>query len=294
MNKNEKILMINNPISGGKRKERDLILKKFISESGKKIELVNTQYPGHASELTQDGINNGIKHFIAVGGDGTLNEIGKNLIGIPKLSLGIIPFGSGNGLAKSLQLPRGKEKAFQVAIGEKKTLIDTGSLNGKHFLSIAGIGFDAEIAEDFSKTKTRGLKNYINAVIKKYPTYKENKYTLNVDDQKTTHNAIFISFANSNQFGNGVKISPKSQITDGKIDICIMKKIPSSEVIFVSPLLFMEQMQNTKFLKIISCEKAIMDIPENTAMHIDGEPIERQSGELILETLKQSLSIHTK
>ncbi|MBN2730517.1 MAG: YegS/Rv2252/BmrU family lipid kinase [Bacteroidales bacterium] len=287
-----KILMIVNPISGKGRKQRIEALQKLIEESGLDISLQITTYAGEGEKIASIGIKDGIKHFIAVGGDGTVNEIGRAIYLTPETSLGIIPSGSGNGLAKHLKLPISIEKAFKIATGEHKEPCDVGILNEIPFFSIAGIGFDAKIAHDFSEMSGRGLKNYVKSVIKNYPKYKTQKYKIKIEDKVFSSKALFISLANSNQFGSNASIAPQADLKDGLIDICIMRKIPIGKALLIFPLLFMKRMHRTKYLDIIKAPEAVFYRKKGGYIHIDGDPHLIHEKVLTLSLKEKALNIH--
>jgi len=289
------ILMIINPASGvGKKGSLTDLLNKLIEKSDKNFIISQTEYPGHAEKLAEQYLNEGIKHFIVAGGDGTLNEVAKVLTGYPNVSMGIIAAGSGNGLARHLSLPKNIEEAFDVATGQKTIPIDVGFLNDKPFLSVAGVGFDAKTASVFAKMKGRGMKNYVIAVVRNYPGYKPEEYIIKTNDQVIKKKVFLVSFANSNQFGGNVSISPKSSLQDGLIDICILEKIPAVLAAIMFPLLFMKKLHKTRYLNIIQAKEAEIHITDKSLIQIDGDLVQFNEKVLTLSLKEKALHIHVK
>lgn len=293
--KKKKILFIINPISG-KSRNKNIVNKIQLLIAANQIDakIKITDYAGHGEEIAHLAINEGIKHFVVVGGDGSINEIARSLYLHKEASLGIIPRGSGNGLAKHLSIPNNLEKAFQIATGVETIAIDVGLLNKNPFFSIAGIGFDAKIADDFSKMQGRGLKNYVIAVIKRYPNYRPKKYVISLNQKTYTVKAFLISLANSNQFGGNAIIAPNADLSDGLIEICMMKKVPILKAIIIFPLIFVKRFHRTKYLDIIQSDSAEILREKPGLVHIDGDPICIKEKLLILELKKKSLNIHIK
>ena len=191
-----KIIFIVNPISGHHNKNNfPSLIEKNIDKDLYEYSIVFTEYAGHASELTMKAIEEGYKYIAAVGGDGTINEIAKCLIGKEQILI-IIPLGSGNGLARHLELPFKPERLITEVINKGKVYkIDTATINGIPFISIAGIGFDALIADHFAKDENRGFLTYAKLVTEKYPNYKQKEYTLILDDETTIEcKPFFVTF----------------------------------------------------------------------------------------------------
>jgi len=210
----KKLLFILNPISGGKKKKAiESLISSYLDHDQFEYEILKTEYPGHAAQLTQDHkFDKNI--IIAVGGDGTINEIARELKDTA-CSLGIIAQGSGNGLARHLGLSINPRKAIEQINTSRQMLIDTAELNGHFFVSIAGIGFDSLIAHMFTQSKRRGFLGYGSLSFQEFFKYKEQNYRIIIDGQKIERNAFLIAFANSNQFGYDTKISPLADIQDG-------------------------------------------------------------------------------
>ena len=188
------------------------------------IEIQYTEYHGHAALLSKLAIDDGANIIVAVGGDGTVNEVAGPIIGTG-VTFGVVPMGSGNGLARHLNISRNIEKSLTLISAQKTTLIDTCSVNNKRFVSIAGVGFDAHVAKLFAKSARRGFLGYSRIVANEFLKYKSKNYHLKFDNgEEIFQRALFIAFANSNQFGYNTTIAPEASLVDGLMDICIVDK----------------------------------------------------------------------
>nr|WP_321451887.1 diacylglycerol kinase family protein [uncultured Carboxylicivirga sp.] len=268
-----KILFLINPISGiGKQKTIENLLEKdFDTEKGE-YEIQYTQYAGHAHELAKDAVNK-FDAVVAVGGDGTVNEVGSALIN-SKTAMAIIPTGSGNGLARYLQIPLRINRAIQVINHMKIKNIDTLTINGKASLNVAGIGFDAFISHKFANIKERGPIAYMKMIPKEFANYKSQTYTISIEGEKYKLPAFLISFANSSQWGNNVHIAPQAKIDDGLIDVCIIKEFPK----FTAPALLIslldQSLDQRPYDVITRTKKILIECEESMLGHVDGEPVE--------------------
>lgn len=289
-------IIIINPIAGTRRSDGvENLIRNWIDLHQINCRIETTKYRGHARELASDAVSEGFNHFIVAGGDGTLNEVASALyLQQNDVTLGIIPVGSGNGLALHLRLPKKTEKALDIAFGEKTLSCDVGLFNNNPFFSVAGVGFDAMVAYRFSQMKGRGLRNYIRAVMQNYPGFKPSDYCVEAEGKKITGRFLMISFANSNQFGYNTSLSPEASISDGLIDFCLMKKVPIPAAALLSPLLFFKKMNQTRYLKIIRTKKAQITASLPAYFHIDGDPYILEKADILIETLPAALNIHVK
>lgn len=271
----KKIVFIINPISGGKKKVD--IPKAILAEIDYDkfdVDIRFTERVGHAQEISKQCVEDGFDIIVAVGGDGTINEVASEMIGSDCI-LGIIPRGSGNGLARHLGISRSVNKALGLINSAHTFKIDTASINGKTFISIAGVGFDAKVAELFANSKKRGFLSYFKIIAEKYATYRPKKYSITLDSGKTmTTKALFISIANSNQFGYNTTIAPNAKLNDGKLDICIVKKPFLVEIPLIINLLLLRAIHLSPHVEIIPASKIIIVQSKNRKVNIDGEAIE--------------------
>lgn len=264
------ILFIINPISGSKKGVlAKAIIEKTIDSTKFSHTTVQTEYGGHATELA---IENHDKYniIVAVGGDGTINEVAKGLAGFKTL-MGIIPCGSGNGLARHLNIPLNLNKAIQAVFNDTYKQIDTCILNDNFFINVAGTGFDAFVAHVFNSGSNRGLINYVKITVKEFFKYKSKTYTIKVDNETIEKTAFSICFANSTQFGNNAYIAPTADISDGLIDLVIIKKFPLWKSPLLAVRLFNKTMHKSKYIETIKTSKATISSTGNNYVHIDGE-----------------------
>lgn len=271
----EKILFIVNPISGHHDKSKfPSIVEKLIDKDKYDYTITLTEYGGHAVELTKQAIDNQYDIIVAVGGDGTINEVATTMIGASQ-TFAIVPYGSGNGLARHLHLPLKPDKVITEVINKGvKSKIDTAAMNGVPYISIAGVGFDAIIADFFAQDPHRGIKTYVKLVTKEYLHFQPKKYHLILDGKEEIDcEPFFISFANSNQFGSNAVVSPTASLNDGLLDICIFKKPNMLQVPYVATRLLTKKIDRTHFVDIHKAQK-IQVIRENDEIaNIDGEAV---------------------
>lgn len=269
-----KVFFVVNPIAGHNPKDhfpelvrRQLEMFDFITH------IAYTKSAGHATALANEAVQKGFDYVVAVGGDGTINEVARCLIGT-ETTLGIIPTGSGNGLARHLGIPIHPEKALKLLAEGHRTKIDTGLINGKEvFVSLAGVGFDALVAKHFAKYPNRGFMGYLRIVAQRYYHYRPKQYRILIDDHKTIDtSALFITMANSNQFGYNTTIAPEAQLNDGLMDVCIVQKPPLLDMPVLLNLLFLNKIHESKYVEIIKAQKVELRRSKNRVVNVDGEP----------------------
>ena len=266
-----KALFIINPISGGKKKDNvpDLI-RKNLDDSLFEPTIVFTNRAFHGNKLAGKGVGE-YDLIVAVGGDGTVNEIASAIAGTDTV-LGVIPFGSGNGLARFLHIPMDTEKSI-LALNEKRVeTIDAAKLNRQWFFNMAGMGFDAHIAEVFSHHKTRGFGAYIKSSLKEIFTYKAEHYQIEIDGKRYDSDAFMLSFANSSQYGNNAHVSPYASVQDGLIDVCIIKPFPVYKLIGLGLRMFRGTADRSPYVEIIRGKHISIKRVGDGAVHLDGEP----------------------
>ncbi len=288
----ERILFIVNPISGHHNKsDFPNIVDKYIDRDKYDYSIAFTEYGGHARELTKSAIADGFDDIVAVGGDGTINEVATTMIGAGQ-TFAVVPYGSGNGLAHHINLPLKPEKIITDVINKgKKSKIDTAKVNGVPYISIAGVGFDALIADYFARDPNRGFMTYVRFITEEYPRFKEGSYTLILDDdERIDCKALFVAFANSNQFGYNAKVSPHASLNDGLLDVCIFKKPNLLEVGFVAERLMTGRIDRTHFVSIHKASKIKVIRRKDEVVNIDGEAV-MMDKDLTVEINKLSLNI---
>jgi len=318
MVKNVKFVFIINPIAGTRAKNvfQEAIEKRFLSET---CEVVYTQYSGHAREIAREKVKEGVENIVAVGGDGTVNEVASALVN-SSCRLGIIPAGSGNGLARHLHIPFHLTAALDVIRNQKIRSIDAGQVNGRYFFCTCGTGFDALVGKKFARYGKRGMLNYIKATINQFIDYSPKSYLLKTGGKKTRLDAFMVTFANSGQFGNNAYIAPHAVIDDGLLDLCILRPFPKTSTLELGLRLFFKNIDQSPYLEVLQIKKASLKRrgKRKITIHIDGEPLtlkqklkikavpgaiqvivsekNKQKGKDLLQTtgIRKSFNIHTK
>lgn len=266
------ILFIINPISGGRNKLKiPALIAAHLDRAKFNPNFSFTEYAGHASEIAEEAANKNFDVIVAVGGDGTINEVATKVIQQDKI-LGIIPFGSGNGLARFLKIPMNTVKAIQVINNYHVELIDTARFNDKCFFNMAGMGFDAHISSVFAGNKSRGLTGYLKLGLKEVLNYKPQIYRLNIDGVVYARRAFVVSVANSSQYGNNAHISPKASVVDGLLDVCVVKEFPMYKLPLLAYEMWSASTDRSKIVEIIKGKNIHITRVQDDAIHIDGEP----------------------
>lgn len=268
----EKILFIVNPISGtGKQKGIEKLLKENLDLNRFLFEVELTEYRGHATIIAEE---NREKYdcIVAVGGDGTVNEVAKGLVN-SNCVMGILPVGSGNGLARHLKLSMRLVDSIKVLNKLEIQTIDTATINGECFVNVAGIGFDAHVAHLYAKESKRGPIPYAKLMAFEFQKYKPVEYKVSIEGESYNLSAFLISFANSSQFGNNAYISPHAIINDGLIDVCMMSNFPLVEAGQLALKLFNKRMDKSRYMRIERGAEVKIKAESEIIGHIDGEPV---------------------
>lgn len=269
----KKIVFIVNPISGGRNKIFiPPLIDKYLDHSKFNANIVFSEKVGHAFILAKEALAQNADIVTSVGGDGTINEVATALV-LSGKTMGIIPCGSGNGLARTLKIPLNHVKAIQRINKLDTILIDSGVLNGKKFFNMAGLGFDAYISALFAKDKTRGLKGYIKSIFSEILKYKPENYRLEIDGKIIEEKAFMVSIANSSQFGNNVHISPTALVNDGLFDICLIKRFPIYNFPNLGLRMLLKTIQHSKHVTIIKAKQLKIMREKAGHVHLDGEPM---------------------
>ena len=286
LNKDTYIFIIN-PIAGSKRTDLNSEIKNFAEKNQLDFIIENTLHKGNGTEIVSRYLLNGYEKFIAVGGDGTVNEIACKLIGTSG-ALGIIPAGSGNGLARSLGIPMNLHKALNSLIKSPLRKIDVGSINKKPFFCTAGIGFDAHCAHEFANgTHARGLWNYVKIFFKNYFTYPIQNGLF--EGQKVAFYTI--TFANAPQYGNNAYIAPKAVFDDKLLDCTIVKPHPKIYGFILGYKLFAKKIQNSTYISCLQADNYKIDFDKPALIHIDGEAETECSSSYEIQVLPHALNI---
>jgi len=284
-----KALFIINPISGGKNKDGvpDLIEKHLDAGKFEPV-ILFTDSVSHARQLAKEAVNK-FDVVVAVGGDGTVNEVASAIVG-SNTALGIIPFGSGNGLARFLQVPMDTVEAIKTLGKGHIESIDSGTLNGNPFFNMAGMGFDAHIAEVFSHNKKRGFISYIKSAFEEINKYKPQLYKIEIDGKSYEREAFMVSFANSSQYGNNAHISPHASVQDGLLDVCVIKQFPFWRLVEMGIRMITKTADKVKFLEIIRGAEITVKRTGTGPIHLDGEP-QMQTADIHVKVIPASLKV---
>ncbi|MHC1778582.1 MAG: diacylglycerol kinase family protein [Lentimicrobium sp.] len=271
----KRVLFIVNPVSGVNQSRKsmlaDVVAERFDPDFFE-WEIRLSESAVHVQELSREAAAAGVDIIVAVGGDGTLNQVVKGMIG-SNATLALVPAGSGNGLARHLCVPIDVEQSIKLIVEGKTQMIDTVNLNDNLFVSIAGVGFDALVAKRFSEVTRRGFFSYFKIVTNEYSYYRPRKYRMEIDGKKVIRQALFVSFANTNQFGYNTIISPEAKIDDGLVDVCIVKKVPLFYAPKVVGLLLARRIDSSGFVEIIRARNIKLTRNKNRVVNIDGEPV---------------------
>lgn len=272
-----KILAVINPISGTTKKEYiPEIIERTIDKSKYIVSVRFTQYASHATELTSQAIKEGFHGVIAVGGDGTINEVAAALRD-SNTALGIVPCGSGNGLARHLGIPMNVEKALAIINEDKIMPLDYCTANDRPFFCTCGVGFDALVSQKFAEAKKRGPLSYIKKTLVEYLKYRSQVYCIETADKVITEKAFVIACGNASQYGNNAFIAPQASMCDGLIDVTVIHPFTPLDTAIMSVLLFTKHIDQDTNIHSFRTPELTIHRPKADIMHIDGEPIMMQA-----------------
>lgn len=272
------VSIIINPVSGGgtpsSAKARADLAVATLAAKGVRGAVHCTQHRGHAQALASAAVRRGEERVIAWGGDGTVNEIASALVGTDTV-LGVVPAGSGNGLARELRLPTSPDLALAHALSAPVRLIDAGTLGGRWFFSIAGVGFDAHVAAAFDRDGgRRGLAGYMRITARELWRYECLQYR--IDGAPPLH-ALLLTFANTTQFGNGARIAPSARIDDGLLDLVIFEERSRLLTLWGLPSLFTGHAERVPGVSIRKVTASVVESSTPMLFHVDGEPVQGET-----------------
>ncbi|HEX8038666.1 MAG TPA: diacylglycerol kinase family protein, partial [Chryseosolibacter sp.] len=226
--------------------------------------------PGHATTLAAQAAAEGFKKVVAVGGDGTVNEVAQALLHSP-VAMGIVPKGSGNGLARHLRIPLNITSALRCLFTSEAIAMDTLRINGKLSLNVSGIGFDGYIANLFGGDNQRGLRGYTRLMLREFRRFREFEAHLRMGEGNVDTSAFVIAIANSSQYGNNARIAPAASVRDALFNVSILKKIPPYRLDFIYQL-FSGTIDQSAYCRVIATREATVTLPAPMYFHADGEP----------------------
>jgi len=269
------ISVIVNPVSGGA--SRDTVRRRceqaqaVLASRGVHGDVIVSERKGHARELAARAVERGSDLVIAWGGDGTVNEVGSALA-FGDTPLGIVPSGSGNGLARELGIARRPERAIVEALDAAPRRIDAGELAGRLFFNAAGLGFDAHVSACFDRdpSRSRGFATYARITVRELLAYRSARYEI---DGQGSCRAMLVTFANSTQFGNGARIAPQARLDDGRLDLVVFEEISRWRTICALPRLFTGGVTRVRGVTFRQIERATVQSDQPIIFHVDGEPV---------------------
>lgn len=268
-----KTFVIINPVSGGKRQDGETLARaariNFPQADG-----AFTKYAGHATELAAQAVKDGYEQILVAGGDGTINETAKALVGT-RTALGIVPKGSGNGLARTLGIPLPYEQAWTALQKAGPLSCDVGQANGEYFFNLAGVGIEAQIAKDFAeygKNGKRGRWPYFKLGAKEVFSYRPKTLRVQYNGKDEILTPLTLVFANGTQYGSNFKIAPQAEITDGKLDMVEVQNVSKWKLALAAPTFFSDTFRPIEVTRTQKTTGAVISCEGEIVYHLDGEP----------------------
>lgn len=270
------ILFIINPAAGKNKSDNviPLIKKAIEKKGGVRYKIEVTKASGDAINISKKGLQDGYNTIVAVGGDGTINEVAEGILSEGYGKLGIIPVGTGNDLARSLGLPKEVHKAIDIVLNNKSEEIDVGRIGQKFFLNVGSIGFDSEIVKASEKVKKyfKGNTAYLLSLFITLIKYRNKRVTIEMDDNTLEEEILLIAIGNGKYYGGGMKICPLAELNDKKFDICVIKKISKLKLFFIFKSVFKgNHLKYNKYVKLYKSSKIRINSKDKIYLNIDGE-----------------------
>ena len=290
MKKRNHIVAIINPVSGtGSKDKIPRLIDTVVDHEKNDVSIIMTEYPGHASEIAAQAVNDGIDVVVAIGGDGTVNEVGSSLVGTDT-TMAIVPCGSGNGLARHLRISMNASRALQVLNNGVTGSFDCCTVNGKPFFCTCGMGFDAAVSYKFSNDGTRGFITYIKTTLTEFFKYKAQDYIIDIDGVQMEERAFVIACCNAAQYGNNAYIAPRATMQDGLIDVTVMHGFSLAESPLIGARLFFRSLDKDRHVSIYRGKRVIIERKNEDIMHIDGDPL-MMPAKLVIENISKGIKI---
>lgn len=287
-----RICFLINPNSGtNRRQDVPALLAQCLSPAAVDYEVRLTQYAGHAVELARQAAGDGFRIVVAVGGDGTVNEVGRGLLGT-NAALGILPRGSGNGLARHLKVPLDLPAAIRLLAAPSFQRIDVGHINEHPFFCTAGLGFDAHVSKCFAVAGTRGLGTYVQVALREYRHYQPTPITVTMKGKVLETNCYVLAFANAAQYGNNAYIAPLADISDGLLDLCLIDALPLFRAVRVSVGLALGNLPASGAAVYHTCSTVQVQAARALGFHVDGDYVgDAQHFDVRLEPLALEVAV---
>ncbi len=273
--------------SGRKLPELTAFIEEKMRDLGQVSQTVITESGGHATEIAEAALKSGRWNaIVAAGGDGTINEVARALL-YSDTPLGILPLGSGNGLARHLNIPMNTGSALKRLAEGTPVRMDSARINGIPFFCTCGIGFDAAVSHRFASSTSRGLKNYVRYAFEIYKEYRPIRINLGQEDQQV----FLLTFANAGQFGNNAWIAPKASVNDGLLDLCLVPPFPEWYSMVFGARLFAKNLDQSQYISYRKFREITVGVDAPALAHFDGEPLTIDSSEIRVECAPGSLTV---
>jgi diacylglycerol kinase (ATP) len=290
MSEVKKLLFIINKYSGtGYQPNLEGMILSSCQNNNIECTIEFTAGAGHATQLAKEGVEKGFTTIVAVGGDGTVNEVAQGIVH-SSTAMGILPKGSGNGLARHLGIPMNLQQALHELLSGQKIAMDTFTVNNRLSINVSGIGFDGHIANLFSSGARRGLLGYIKLITQEYFTFNEFDIELTLHDNVIHKRNFILAIANSSQYGNNARVAPHASVVDQKLVLASLKKIPLYIGLSFGYKMFSGRLKESKHYSAQSITNTIIRSKKPVAFHVDGEPCGHHH-EFVIRLQPQSLNI---
>ena len=285
----QRIKFIINPIAGFRRDKS--FIEELIRRRCKNFDftIVHTAAPGDATRLAQEAATEGYHAVVAVGGDGTVNETASGLVGTDT-ALGILPRGSGNGLARSLNIPLQASRALEVICSGKEHRIDAGRAAHRYFFVVTGVGFDANVGHKFNLASWRGPLPYFYIAAREFANYQPEPLRLCIEDHVIDLTPFLVAIANTEQYGNGAIIAPHARPDDGVLDVCVVQPMNFAEFVMQAPKLFNGKANTVPQITYYRSKNATIEKSGPVLFHVDGEA-QVSDGPVKISVLPQALKV---
>jgi YegS/Rv2252/BmrU family lipid kinase len=268
---NKVLFIVNKHSGGGFRPEVEGKIIEVCEQNDSECTIEYTQARGHGIELARQAVHeNRFAKVVAVGGDGTINEVAQGLLH-SSVPMGIIPKGSGNGLARHLQIPMTVAESVKTLFTGQEIAMDTFRLNGKLSLNVSGIGFDGHVANLFATNKKRGLQGYAKITAREFLKFREFEAEITLNRETIRRKAFIIAIANSSQYGNNARIAPAASVCDQLLHISLLKKVPLYRMDFIYQFL-RGKVHESRYCETMETNKLTITVNAAVPFHIDGEP----------------------
>lgn len=289
MNKRS-ILFLINPKSGVHSKRSiPKLIETYIDRNKFDYAIAETKYRAHACELTKSAVEQGVDAVVAVGGDGTVNEVARSLVGTDT-ALGVVPCGSGNGLARHLGIPMDIKRSLDFINSSETMSADYGKINGTPFFCTCGVGFDALVSRSFAEGKRRGFIGYINKALHDLIQYESEVYEIEAEQGAVTNKAFLIACGNAAQYGNNVYIAPQASMKDGLLSVTILEPFSVVDIPQLIGQVLSNSIDQNSHIKTMNTKWLKIRRNAPGVVHFDGEPVEMEA-ELFVEVVHDGMRV---